>query len=156
METAHILSIYHDSVVDGEGLRTVIFFAGCPHHCQGCHNPSSWNKRNGHEMTIEQIVQQSLNPLTNITFSGGEPFDQARTAAKVAQQLKTYGKNIWAYTGWTLEELLESQHPDQLELLNYVDVLVDGRFKIEERDIALSFRGSRNQRIIDMKQYRYQ
>ncbi|MCT1904383.1 anaerobic ribonucleoside-triphosphate reductase activating protein [Oceanobacillus sojae] len=151
METARVLSIYHDSVVDGEGLRTVIFFAGCPHFCKGCHNPKSWNLRNGKEIEVQQIVEEALNPLTEITLSGGDPFYQAKAAANVARQLKAHGKNIWAYTGWTIEQLLKNKDPDQLELLKYVDVLVDGPFILAERDLTLSFRGSRNQRIIEMK-----
>ncbi len=95
METARVLSIYHDSVVDGEGLRTVIFFAGCPHYCKGCHNPRSWNLRNGNEISVQQIVEEALNPLTDITLSGGDPFYQAEAAANVARQLKAHGKNIW-------------------------------------------------------------
>jgi len=150
METAQILSIYHDSVVDGEGLRTVIFFAGCPHYCKGCHNPKSWNIRNGKKMNVQQIVEEAWNPLTDITLSGGDPFYQAKAAASVARQLKAYGKNIWAYTGWTIEELRENKDPHQLELLNYVDVLVDGPFILAERDLTLPFRGSRNQRIIEV------
>lgn len=151
METARVLSIYHDSVVDGEGLRTVIFFAGCPHYCKGCHNPRSWNLRNGNEISVQQIVEEALNPLTDITLSGGDPFYQAEAAANVARQLKAHGKNIWAYTGWTIEQLLENKNSHQLELLKYVDVLVDDSFILAERDLTLSFRGSRNQRIIEMK-----
>ncbi|RFA34350.1 anaerobic ribonucleoside-triphosphate reductase activating protein [Virgibacillus dokdonensis] len=151
MDTAVVLSIYHDSVVDGEGLRAVIFFAGCPHFCKGCHNPKSWNLRNGKEMHVNQIVEEALNPLNDITLSGGDPFYQAEAVAKVAKQLKEHGKNIWAYTGWTLEQLLENKDPHQLELLQYVDVLVDGPFILAERDLTLTFRGSKNQRIIDMK-----
>ncbi|WP_066196097.1 MULTISPECIES: anaerobic ribonucleoside-triphosphate reductase activating protein [Gracilibacillus] len=153
MDTARILSIYHDSVVDGKGMRTVIFFAGCPHFCPGCHNPRSWNIRNGKEMSVEQVVGEALNPLTDITLSGGDPFFQAKVAARIAKQLKAHGKHIWAYTGWTIEQLLENKNPDQLALLQYVDVLVDGPFRMEERDLTLAFRGSRNQRIIDMNAY---
>lgn len=151
METASVLSIYHDSVVDGEGLRTVIFFAGCPHHCNGCHNPESWNKKNGRIMRVEEIVKEALNPLTDITLSGGDPFFQANAVTKIAKQLKAQGKNIWAYTGWTLEEIVNSGDPDKLELLATIDVLVDGPFILKERDLTLSFRGSKNQRIIDVK-----
>ena len=99
-------------------------------------------------MTVEQIVHETLNPLTDITLSGGDPFFQANVAAEIAKELKAYGKNIWAYTGWTLEQLMDNHDPDQLNLLQYVDVLVDGPFLLAERDLTLSFRGSRNQRII--------
>ncbi|MFD2829458.1 anaerobic ribonucleoside-triphosphate reductase activating protein [Corticicoccus populi] len=147
---ANILSIHHDSVVDGEGLRTVIFFAGCPHFCRGCHNPESWNIRNGTEMMIDNIVEHSLNSMTDITFSGGDPFYQAEAALCLAKEFKKHGKTIWAYTGWTLEQIIENHNPFQIELLNHIDVLVDGPFILNERDLSLKFRGSRNQRIIDM------
>ncbi|GAA5415798.1 anaerobic ribonucleoside-triphosphate reductase-activating protein [Paraliobacillus ryukyuensis] len=146
-----VMNILHDSVVDGEGLRTVIFFAGCPHFCKGCHNPASWNIRNGTEMTVEEVVNEAgSNPLTDITLSGGEPFFQAKEVAQVAKRLKEIGKHIWAYTGFTLEQLQQSDDPYQRELLGYCDVLVDGPFILAERDLSLTFRGSRNQRVIDL------
>lgn len=150
MNTAKVMSIYHDSVVDGEGFRTVIFFAGCPHYCKGCHNPDSWAIKNGTEMTVNEIVNEALNPLTDITLSGGDPFFQANVTKEVAKRFKKHGKNIWAYTGWTLEELLTSQDQDKLELLSYIDVLVDGRFDLNKRDLTLPFRGSSNQRILEL------
>lgn len=148
-----VMNIIHDSVVDGEGLRTVIFFAGCPHFCKGCHNPKSWNIRNGTEMTVEEVVEEvASNSLTDVTLSGGDPFFQARDVSQVAKRLKELKKNIWAYTGYTLEQLLESPDPYQQKLLHYCDVLVDGPFILEERDLTLNFYGSRNQRIIDLSQ----
>ncbi|WP_067841004.1 anaerobic ribonucleoside-triphosphate reductase activating protein [Amphibacillus sediminis] len=147
-----VLNILHDSVVDGEGLRTVIFFAGCPHFCQGCHNPESWNIRNGKEMTQKEIVDEVLsNPLCDVTLSGGDPFYQADEVAELARCLRAHGKNIWAYTGYTLEELLKLGG-SYIELLKQCDVLVDGRFILAERDLSLDFRGSRNQRIIHLNQ----
>src|SRR5690606_33098245 len=102
-----VMNIIHDAVVDGEGLRTEIFFAGCPHFCRGCHNPKNWNISNGTEMTVQEIVEEvASNSLTDVTFSGGEPFLQAQEVSKVAKQLKNLGKNIWVYTGYTLEQLL--------------------------------------------------
>lgn len=148
-----VMNIIHDSVVDGEGLRTVVFFAGCPHHCFGCHNPKSWNICNGTEMTIEEIVKEiENNPLTDVTFSGGDPFLQAAEVKKVAKIVKDLKKNLWIYTGYTLEEIQSSQNNDMIELLHYGDVLVDGRFEIEKRDLTLPFRGSSNQRIIRLKE----
>ena len=150
-ESLRVLNILHDSVVDGPGLRTVLFFSGCPHFCKGCHNPESWNIRNGNEMTIEQVVDEVLsNPLTDVTLSGGDPFFQASGVKHVAKRLKEAGKNIWAYSGYTLEELLELGG-DHTELLSYCDVLVDGPFILAERDLSLDFRGSHNQRIIHLK-----
>ena len=146
-----VLNIIHDSVVDGEGLRTVIFFAGCPHFCKGCHNPESWNIRNGTDMSVDEVVAECLsNPLTDVTLSGGDPFFQAKEVNEVAKRLKAAGKNIWAYTGYTLEALLE-RDGDYLALVKHCDVLIDGPFILSERDLSLDFRGSRNQRIIYVK-----
>lgn len=148
-----VMNIIHDSVVDGEGLRTVIFFAGCPHFCKGCHNPKSWNIHNGTEMTIDEVLKEvASNPLTNVTLSGGEPFYQANEVSELAKEIKKLGKNIWAYSGYTIEQLLENE--DHRLLLSYCDVLVDGPFVLAERDLTLTFRGSRNQRIIDLAEYR--
>ncbi|MDA1762014.1 anaerobic ribonucleoside-triphosphate reductase activating protein [Bacillus cereus] len=148
-----VMNIIHDSVVDGEGLRTVVFFAGCPHRCFGCHNPKSWNICNGTDMTVEEIVKEiESNPLTDVTFSGGDPFFQASEVKKVAKIVKDLKKNLWMYTGYTLEEIQSSQNNDMIELLHYGDVLVDGRFEIEKKDLTLPFRGSSNQRIIRLKE----
>ncbi|MED3394232.1 anaerobic ribonucleoside-triphosphate reductase activating protein [Bacillus wiedmannii] len=148
-----VMNIIHDSVVDGEGLRTVVFFAGCPHRCFGCHNPKSWNICNGTEMTVEEIVKEiASNTLTDVTFSGGDPFIQAAEVKKVAKAVKGLKKNLWMYTGYTLEEIQSSQNNDMIELLHYGDVLVDGRFEIEKKDLTLPFRGSSNQRIIRLKE----
>lgn len=147
------MNIIHDSVVDGEGLRTVVFFAGCPHRCFGCHNPKSWNICNGTEMTVDEIVKEiASNSLTDVTFSGGDPFFQAAEVKKVAKIVKDLKKNLWMYTGYTLEEIQSSQNNDMIELLHYGDVLVDGRFEIEKKDLTLPFRGSSNQRIIRLKE----
>lgn len=146
-----VMNIIHDSVVDGEGLRTVVFFAGCPHHCQGCHNPESWKMTNGKEMTVEEIFREVMsNSLTDVTFSGGEPMIQAKNLARLAKKIKEAGKNIWVYSGFTYEELLQARDPYKRKVLQYCDVLVDGRFELEQRDLSLRFKGSRNQRIIDL------
>lgn len=146
-----VMNILHDSVVDGEGLRTVIFFAGCPHFCKGCHNPASWNIANGTDMTVDEVVAEvASNPLTDVTLSGGEPFFQAKEVTEVARQLKARGKNIWTYSGYTLEQILADDI--KRELLSYCDVLIDGPFILAERDLSLDFRGSRNQRIIYLDQ----
>ncbi|MEI4801904.1 anaerobic ribonucleoside-triphosphate reductase activating protein [Bacillus sp. NPDC077411] len=148
-----VMNIIHDSVVDGEGLRTVVFFAGCPHRCFGCHNPQSWNIGNGTEMTKEEIIKEiEKNPLTDVTFSGGDPFFQASEIKELAKNVKDLQKNLWIYTGYTFEEIQNSQNNDMIELLHYADVLVDGRFELEMRDLTLPFRGSSNQRIIRLKE----
>ncbi|MGM9986310.1 MAG: anaerobic ribonucleoside-triphosphate reductase activating protein [Bacillaceae bacterium] len=142
------MNILHDSVVDGEGLRTVVFFAGCPHQCIGCHNQQSWNIKNGTKMTIEDVLEEiKKNSLTDVTFSGGEPFMQAKEVKELAKEVKKLNKDLWIYTGYTLEYIKEYGSSDMKELLSYGDVLVDGLFIQEERDLTLPFRGSRNQRI---------
>ncbi|MDR7240582.1 anaerobic ribonucleoside-triphosphate reductase activating protein [Neobacillus drentensis] len=144
-----VLDILHDSIVDGKGLRTVIFFAGCPHFCQACHNSQSWNRENGLEWTEEAIFMEIMkNELTNVTFSGGEPFLQSRQIIPLAQRLKREGKNIWCYTGYQYEEL--TQFPDHVSLLNEIDVLVDGKFDLTKRDLSLDYKGSSNQRVINV------
>ena len=147
----YVMSIVHDSVVDGEGLRTVIFFSGCPHRCLGCHNEQSWKLANGTLMTIDEVYQEVMrNPITDVTLSGGDPFVQAKEVAKLARRLKEAGKHIWSYTGYTLEELKQGT-ADKQELLRYIDVLVDGRFVLERKIPGLLFRGSDNQRIWKLK-----
>lgn len=144
-----IMNILHDSVVDGIGLRTVVFFAGCPHHCRGCHNPQSWRIENGTELSLEEVVEEiASNPLTNVTLSGGEPFAQAEEAYHLALQIRKLGKTIWMYTGYTIEHLLTEGSEAQLALLEQCDMLVDGPFQLAERDLTIPFRGSRNQRLL--------
>lgn len=147
-----ILQIYRDSIVDGPGIRTVIFFAGCPHHCQGCQNPESWNPQSGKNLTIDQVIQYATQTKNNeITFSGGDPlgfqFDGALEIAKILKE--KYHKNIWVYTGFLWEQIKKSHR--LLKILPYIDALVDGRFILSKRDISLKFRGSSNQRIIDVR-----
>lgn len=144
-----ILSVVEESVVDGPGIRTVIFTAGCPHHCKGCHNPSSWNPTGGEDVEVEELVQRvKLSGWDGVTISGGEPFLQSSALAKLVTACKSLGKNVWVYTGYTLEEL-EAMHDEAVQtVLDYADVLVDGRYEQSLRDMRLRFRGSSNQRII--------
>ena len=147
-----ILNIDHDSVVDGEGLRTVVFFAGCPHQCLGCHNKNSWNIKNGKTMDTSIIIEEiARNPLSDVTFSGGEPFFQPEALLEIVKAVKETGKNIWVYTGYTLEQLLSIRNTSIKSILNLIDVLVDGKFEIEKKDLTLLYRGSTNQRIIPLR-----
>lgn len=146
-----ILSILEDTTVDGPGFRTSIYCAGCTHHCPGCHNPQSWAADGGVEMSAEEIMQviESDPFAPGVTFSGGDPMQQAEAFTELAQLIRARtSKNIWCYTGYTFETLL--QHPAQQELLTYIDVLVDGPFIAACRDTDLLFRGSTNQRLIDV------
>ena len=143
--------IVGDSIVDGPGIRTTIFSQGCPHHCPGCHNPETWVFGCGTQMEEEQIVQiVKSNPLCRgVTFSGGEPFAQAAGFAKLAKLLKALGYEVASYSGYTFEALLQGT-PEQQELLRSIDVLIDGPFLQAEKSLELAFRGSRNQRILDI------
>ena len=143
--------IVSDSIVDGPGIRVTVFCQGCPHHCPGCHNPETWSFATGTDMAVEDIVAVAQrNPLCRgVTFSGGEPFAQAEGYAKLAKLLKAHRYEIASYSGYTFEQLLRGT-PAQKELLANIDVLIDGPFLMEERSLELSFRGSRNQRILDV------
>ena len=143
--------IVGDSIVDGPGIRTTVFSQGCPHHCEGCHNPETWEFGCGTLMDEETIVEiVKSNPLCRgVTFSGGEPFAQGTGFAKLAKLLKAEGYEVASYSGYTFEQLMKG-NADQKELLASIDVLIDGPFLIHERSLELSFRGSRNQRILDV------
>ena len=150
MAKISILDIVEDTTVDGPGFRTTIYCAGCPNHCPGCHNPQSWDIGNGHDVDIEDILEVILaDPFADVTFSGGDPMFQPEgfTALAIAIRERS-SKNIWCYTGCLFEQVLEN--PAQRALLEQVDVLVDGRFVEALRDEQLRFRGSSNQRIIDV------
>lgn len=148
-----LAAIVTDSIVDGPGIRTCVFCQGCPHHCEGCHNPETWAFGCGTAMEEERVLQiVRSNPLCRgVTFSGGEPFAQAEGFAKLARLLKEQGYEVASYTGYTFEQLL-SGTPAQRELLGLLDVLIDGPFLLAERSLQLPFRGSRNQRILNIPQ----
>lgn len=149
-----IAGTVQDSIVDGPGLRFVVFTQGCPHRCTDCHNPETHDAMGGNEMSVSEIVEEmKKNPLTDgLTLSGGEPFIQADDCAAVADAAKASGLDVWTYTGWTYEELLDIAEYDEgvSRLLDITDVLVDGRFEQKKRTLELKFRGSSNQRIIDL------
>ncbi len=142
----------NDSIVDGPGLRLAVFMQGCPHRCPGCHNPESWYPSGGREADTQE-VQQALenNPLLDgLTLSGGEPFSQPEAAARMAEMARARGLSVWAYTGWTLEALLAMADPAIHHLLGLIDVLVDGPFVQAQCSLELPFRGSSNQRLINL------
>ena len=149
MTTLRILDIVEDTMVDGPGFRTSIYCAGCRHACPGCHNPQSWSFDGGREMTVEQIMRIiEADPYANVTFSGGDPMYQAAGFAELAQTIhQRTQKDIWCFTGFTFESLIQD---DQRELLSHIDVLVDGPFIRALHDPDLLFRGSSNQRLIDV------
>ena len=143
--------IVGDSIVDGPGIRTTVFCQGCPHHCPGCHNPETWDFGCGTPMAEEDILAiVRSNPLCRgVTFSGGEPFAQSAGFARLAKLLKESGYEVASYSGFTFEELLQGSE-DQRSLLENIDILIDGPFLLEEKSLELVFKGSRNQRILDV------
>ena len=147
-----IMDIIDGTVVDGPGFRLSIYGAGCSHKCKGCHNPQSWEIGNGKLMDIDEIMDVVKQSPWNVTFSGGDPFFQAEGFSRLARRIKDEtSKTIWCYTGYTIEELQQEGNPCRMELLESIDVLVDGPFVEELRDEQLPFRGSSNQRIIQLR-----
>ena len=147
-----IAGVIKESIVDGPGIRYTVFTQGCPHHCPGCHNPQTWAFEGGQKTTPQELFAdfQKDPILKGVTFSGGEPFCQAAECAALARIARERGLNVWAYTGYTYERLLAGEVPDALALLEQVDVLVDGPFVEAEKSYAALFRGSTNQRLIDV------
>lgn len=146
--TLRVLDILFETMMDGPGLRTSIYFAGCKHHCKGCHNPQSWDMNGGYSMPINHILTLiKEDEFANVTFSGGDPFYQVDAVTELAKRIKAEtDKTIWCYTGFTIEEIRED--PNLSKLLPYIDVLVDGPYVEALRNTDLPFRGSENQRII--------
>ena len=145
-----------DSIVDGPGIRYVIFTQGCPHHCPGCHNPQTHDFAAGQDADVVQILEQIANNplLTGVTFSGGEPICQASALVPIAEAVKNMGKHLMIYTGYWYEQLLQMNNPAVTRLLELADLLVDGPFVLEEKNLTLSYRGSENQRVIDLEKTR--
>lgn len=153
----NVCGIEPESIVDGPGFRFVVFVQGCPHHCPGCHNPQSHPFEGGTPYTAEELFEKiQENPLlSGVTLSGGEPFCQASALCELAHLVVNSGKNVMVYSGYTLEQLLEKgkTEPDVLRLLHLADMLVDGPYIESRRNLELLFRGSDNQRVIDLKEY---
>ena len=149
-DTLRIAGLVDESIVDGPGFRYAVFIQGCMHNCPGCHNPHTHDPNGGREIVIDEIVDNiKKNPLLDgITLTGGDPFLQAGPCALLAQKVKQLGLTVVTYTGYTLEELLK--RPDFMPLLKQTDILIDGPFQIEKRSLDLLYKGSLNQRIIDV------
>lgn len=143
-------NILTDSIVDGEGLRAVIWTQGCSHNCKGCHNPNTHDFSKGILKDIEEVKEEikNLNLQDGITLSGGDPFFQPEACREIAKFAKEQGLNVWAYTGFLFEDLLKTEKTRAM--LDYIDVLVDGKFELENKSLNIKFRGSTNQRIINV------
>lgn len=144
-----VLNIVDGTIVDGPGLRTSIYFAGCPHHCEGCHNPQSWDAAGGEAMTVSELMAVIEENDMNVTFSGGDPLTQIDALLPLARAIKERGYTLWVYTGYTIEEIRSSE--SLRRILDYADAVVEGRFVMALRDTSLRFRGSSNQRIVEIK-----
>lgn len=144
--------IQPDSILDGSGIRTVIWFQGCLHNCEGCQNPETHDMNGGMVVDIDDIKMKlkNLKYQSGITLSGGDPFFQPEAALEIAKFAKSIGLNVWTYTGFTFEALLNGDKKRR-DLLEYVDVLVDGKFMLDKKSLNCKFRGSTNQRLIDVK-----
>jgi anaerobic ribonucleoside-triphosphate reductase activating protein len=144
-----ILGIKYGTSVDGIGLRTSLYCAGCENHCPGCHNPQSWDENGGEAISVDELYHRIVEADMNVTFTGGDPMFHPEGFIALARLLKrNTNKTIWCYTGYRFEDLLA--HPIRRQLVELCDAIVDGRYIEAERDLSLYFRGSRNQRIIDV------
>lgn len=146
-----ILDIKYGTSVDGIGLRTSLYCAGCVNRCPGCHNPQSWDEQGGQPIAVEDLLRLIIDADMNVTFTGGDPMLHPEGFIALAQLIRQHtDKTIWCYTGYRYEDLL--RHPVRRALVELCDVLVDGPYIEAERDLTLHFRGSRNQRVIDVRQ----
>ena len=148
-----VFGIEGDSIVDGPGIRLAVFTQGCIHNCEGCHNPESHDPNGGKLIDTDRIIKfASENPLYDgVTLTGGDPFYQPVPCAVIAEGVKKLGLNVWTFTGYTWEQIMNSGNEDFMRLLKTSDVLVDGRFEKDKRSLELKFNGSTNQRTIDVK-----
>lgn len=150
INSIRVIDIKYGTSVDGVGLRTAIYCAGCENHCKGCHNPQSWDENSGKIVPVEELFERIVEADMNVTFTGGDPMLHPEGFTALARMIKeNTDKTIWCYTGYRLEELLIN--PLRRTLLEWCNVLVDGRYIEAERDLSLHFRGSKNQRIIDVQ-----
>ncbi|OOM11135.1 anaerobic ribonucleoside-triphosphate reductase activating protein [Clostridium saccharobutylicum] len=155
-KTIRLSGIAYESLVNGPGMRRVFFAQGCKHNCKGCFNPDTHDFNGGEERNMDELIKDTLDNqiLRGVTFSGGDPWEQADKFAYMAKAFKENGLSIWSYTGYTFEYIIKHQNEYNgwTDLLNNIDVLVDGKFEEEKKQDGLKFKGSANQRIIDVKE----
>ena len=151
MKTIRLSGIAYESLVNGPGLRRVFFSQGCKHNCKGCFNKETHDFNGGEDKDMDELIRSTLdNPFINgVTFSGGDPFERAKEFTYMAKKFKGNGLDVWSYTGYKFEELIKDK--EKMELLSNIDVLVDGKFEEDKKSNDLKFKGSSNQRIIDVK-----
>ena len=158
LTSIRLAGIMRESIVDGPGIRFAVFCQGCPHHCPGCHNPETHDFNGGSEVSIDKILAaiDENRLLKGVTFSGGEPTCQAAAFARLGEEVKKRGLDITLFSGYTYEQLMKraEEEAELARLLNMTDILIDGPYIKDQRDLTLLFRGSRNQRIIDMNETR--
>ena len=141
-----VLKIIPGTIVDGPGIRTSIYFAGCKHFCQGCHNPESWNMNGGIEMAVQEILKVICENNFNITLTGGDPlFQNFFSLIDLLKNIKQYNYNVWLYTGFTFQQIMNNDNFKNI--IYYIDAIVDGKFDITKKDDSLKFKGSSNQNI---------
>ena len=149
------IELERGSIVDGLGIRAVLWTQGCPHNCPGCHNPETHSYDDGTLIDISEIKKQlnSLDIEEGLTLSGGDPFEQIESCLDIAKYSQSIGLNVWCYTGYTYEELMKKSeiNPLIIPFIKEIDILVDGRFIQKQRSLEAKFRGSKNQRLIDVK-----
>ncbi len=149
-----LAGLQQDSIVDGPGIRFSIYVQGCPHHCAGCHNPETHDPLSGYEINVSELLEiiEQSSGIDGITISGGEPFEQAASLAALVFEVLKRELNLVIYSGFTFEELIQKSFADQnvRYLLQAGWLLIDGPFKVNEQDYNLPFRGSRNQRLVDL------
>ncbi len=154
-DVVNVAGIVRESIVDGPGFRFVIFCQGCPHGCKACHNPDTHAFKENKLIGVDELFESIMKPRLGkgVTFSGGEPFCQAAPFAKLGEKLKAEGIDILIFTGYEYEELIKMAKYNEsiMRLIKTADYIVDGKYKEELRDLSLKFRGSSNQRIIDVK-----
>ncbi len=152
--TIRIAGTVNDSIVDGPGMRYAIFTQGCHHNCPGCHNPHTHDPNGGQDTTVETLTKAIMrNPLlSGITLTGGEPFEQPEALIELVEEIKKSGNlEIAVYSGYTFEELTKDKESPKYKLLSLCDVLIDGPFILDQRSLELRYKGSRNQRTIDIQ-----
>lgn len=144
----------HDNIVNGDGLRVVLWTQGCPNHCKGCQNPETWDYEAGMVVSIDEIMERlsEFKGQAGLTFCGGEPFVQAKACREIAERVrKEFGWNVWSFSGFT-HEIIKEAGGEPWEFLKSLDALIDGPFILAQRDLSLRFRGSKNQRLLRLKQ----